>query len=203
MNASEYLEYAKLILSTPVMALLGFAIVILNFRTDIRQLMARISKVKIAGGEIEASQLEKQRDAKDDSKTLPEVIQQTHAGASHSVQQLETALPPDASRQLLVAEEMKSVLWEFRFMNLYFVRRTQVVLDWFKSNGNPISRSLYEDIWMVDIPSALERNAVFTALSNHQLIEDKNGIIHLTAKGDGYLQWRGPLPPLLSSPVKE
>lgn len=85
--------------------------------------------------------------------------------------------------------------WEYRFLNLYLVPGTQLVLDWLRSSKDPVSLPLYHHQFMVVTPSAKERTDRLVALEAHFLIHyDKENLISITDKGKEYLEWRGPYP---------
>jgi hypothetical protein len=192
------LEYLKVILTWPVLSTLVSLVFILRFREDLKALILRIAKIKLPGGaEIDTPQ--STRLAAEDNKPAPQ------AGAQ--VQQAVSDLPNNLTPQqrsdveaLLRSYIATSYLWEYRYLNYFLARSTQVLLDWLVGLQSPTTYALYDSFWLPLIPSANERHAMFTALEAHHLIyQDESGLITVNPKGREYQQWRGALPPLTSS----
>lgn len=88
-------------------------------------------------------------------------------------------------------------MWEYRYLNYYLARGTQLVLDWLIDLPQPTTFSHYDTHWLPIIPSANERQAIITALENHHLIiRDTTDMITVSPKGIEYQEWRGELLPL-------
>lgn len=105
--------------------------------------------------------------------------------------------------QLVKTERASRYLWEYRYLNYFFARHTQVVLDWFVGCESPPTFELFENFWFHMIPDKNERKIVLDALSAHYLIQaSEGGLIEVTPKGREYHQWRGSLPPLPESSEK-
>ena len=94
------------------------------------------------------------------------------------------------------AQKTTSRIWEYRYFDFYFVRDTQLVLDWLVHNRPSID--LFHAMWMPAIPKATDRESILLALQNHNLITVLLTMIEITEKGREYLQWRGPLSPFPS-----
>jgi hypothetical protein len=195
MNTVELvLEFVKVILSAPVIGGAVGLTALLMFRKDIQSLLLRAGRIRFPGGEFEASQLDKSRES-DGGKPepVPEEPGSIDAG------QLPQSLTPEQSeavRQLFLSERARAALWEYRFLNYFLVRGTQIVLDWFAALSSPLSYELFHTYWTPVIMSVREREAILQALAGHYLIADDNGLLSITPKGREYLQWRGPLPAL-------
>lgn len=88
-------------------------------------------------------------------------------------------------------------LWEYRYLNYFLVRKTQLVLDWLTNFNQPVTANLYDSVWIPSIHNANERQIILNVLQAHHLIQiDQLGLIGLTAKGREYIEWRGALPGL-------
>jgi hypothetical protein len=94
-------------------------------------------------------------------------------------------------------ERVYAYLWEYRYLNYFLLRHTQMVLDWFISNDADTSMSGYHEYWKKYIVSEKERNDVLSALTNHALLAQKEESVYPTLKGKEYHQWRGPMPPYI------
>jgi len=100
-------------------------------------------------------------------------------------------------RQIVKAERATRYLWEYRYLNYFLARHTQLVLDWLVSLESPPTYQLFENFWFQLIPEEKERKTVLDVLSAHYLIQiSEAGLINATPKGIEYRQWRGPLPQL-------
>ena len=98
-------------------------------------------------------------------------------------------------RQLVKSERAMRYLWEYRYLNYFFARKTQLILDWFVGLESPSSYDLFDNFWFQLIPDKKERQTIIDVLSAHFLIQLIEGnIIEVTPKGREYHEWRGPLP---------
>ena len=174
------------------MTVLVVLVLVWVFRSDLKAIMSRIATIKFPGVEISTtSQID--RSAKIGSDELP----------PGSTPGQKTALPEGLTipqeqqelvRNFIQAQETTSRLWEYRYLNFYFVPNTQLVLDWLASLQNRPSIEMFHALWLPLIPSADDRKAILFALENHYLITVLEMMIEITDRGREYLQWRGPLP---------
>jgi len=163
----------------------------LLFKSDIKALILRIAKIRLpGGGEISTPQLEKQvkENILDKPIVLPKDTDDKNIPDTLNKSELETI------KTLLNAEKSRAYLWEYQYLNYYFVNGTQRVLDWLVSLENKTSLSLFDTSWLPIIPSPSERGAIISALENHYLIIIENDIITVSPKGYEYQYWRGKLP---------
>ena len=79
-------------------------------------------------------------------------------------------------------------LWEYRYLNYFFVRGTQEVLDWLIGLVQSTTYAHFDSIWLPIIPSANERQSIINALQAHHLIQcdDETGLIQVNPKGHEY-----------------
>ena len=188
--AELVLEYLKVILSGPVLGTAVAVAFLTLFRSEISRLIDRIKTIKGPGGvHLELQQkkdLEKIPGQKDPIETaeveLPKSIEITPEQANKVV-------------QLLKSEKANAYLWEYRYLNYYLVRSTQLVLDWVGTQQT-VSLRFLDSYLQPSIPDVNERNAILEALKNHHLITVVGDVVQITPKGREYLQWRGPLPPI-------
>ena len=191
MNEAHFelaLGYLRVLLSAPPMTVVVVLLLVCVFRNDLQAIMSRIATIKFPGGELSTTS---QTDRLE--KTGPDVLppQETDLpeGLTLSPEQQELV------RDFIQAQQTTSRLWEYRYLNLYFVRNTQQVLDWLASLPNRPSVEMFHAVWPPVIPSANDRQSILTALQNHHLITERETMIEITDKGREYLQWRGPLHP--------
>jgi len=182
------LEYFKVLLSTQMVTGVILLVFMLLFKSDIKALILRIAKIRLpGGGEISTPQLEKQvkENILDKPIVLPKDTDDKNIPDTLNKSELETI------KTLLNAEKSRAYLWEYQYLNYYFVNGTQRVLDWLVSLENKTSLSLFDTSWLPIIPSPSERGAIISALENHYLIIIENDIITVSPKGYEYQYWRG------------
>ena len=189
------LEYLKVLLTAPVLFSVIALVVIVVFGEDIKALILRVAKIKLPGGAELSTPQSKQLDAVEE-RPAPEPQE------NEEIQIL--GLPESLTEQQRVRVEQivrshiaTAYLWEYRYLNYFLVRGTQVVLDWLINLPQATTYAHFDSTWLPLIPSAEERQAIITALRNHHLtLQDAAGMISVTPKGREYQQWRGPIPPL-------
>jgi hypothetical protein len=190
-TARLVLDYLKLFFSAPVIVGLLIFFFFRKFLPELRALINRIARITFpGGGEITTSQVERTQEASPAKNepppkpvgepALPEAVNLDLA----QQQQL---------REVFEAERARAALWEYRYLNFFLARISQVFLDWLATLASPPTIGLADAFWQTSVPVD-EREAVLEALRSHHLVEIKNGQIVLTPKGREYLQWRGPLP---------
>jgi hypothetical protein len=100
---------------------------------------------------------------------------------------------------LVTSEHIRATVWEYRYLNLFLVHKTQMTLDWLISLGTRTSIRLLNDQMMPVVSDPQERWTIVSALRSHNLIDlSDDGLVEATPKGREYAQWRGPLPDLLA-----
>ncbi len=189
---SLILEYLKVLLSAPVVAGAIAIVCLCLFRGEVRGLIARVGRIRFPGGELFASQQERTQ-ADIAPKEQPPAVPQ---GQQPQLPATITLAPQQAQQigHLLQSERANAFLWEYRYLNLFLARSTQLVLDWLGTLQQPISVNLLDSHLQAYIVDAQERVAILRALQNHHLILIQNNLVQITPKGREYLQWRGPLP---------
>ena len=189
---SVVLEYLKVLLTGPVLFSLTALVFIIIFKEDIKSLILRIAKIKFPGGELHSVPQSKKMAVEEKSAPEPAVDNE---------QQI-IGLPVDlTSKQRSEVEEIirshiaTAYVWEYRYLNFFLARSSQLVLDWMVTLSQPITYSFYESIWIPNIPSSVERSAVIDALQAHHLIQfNESRLFEITPKGREYHGWRGPIP---------
>ena len=183
------LDYLTVLLSIPV----AVVVIILIFHTNIRQLMARVAHIRLPGGsEFSVSQLRISEEEPTIADTPPDLSNaedlELPGGLSLPREQ------EDQLAQLIRSERSHAALWEYRYLNLFLARTTQVVLDQLAESGQTTSLKGL-DAWLQPfVPEANERDAILAALHTHRLIEVNEDAVRVTPKGQEYVKRRGPLP---------
>lgn len=186
------LEYLKVALSAPVMSAavaLGLAGM---FRSSVIALFERIASLKVAGiGELQTSQAGRPEAVSESGKQNPEPL---------PAQKSDTAALPESTSGDVAshvrAERERAYLWEYRYLNLFLVRGSQLVLEWFANRAAPTTFPVYDTWWSSLVIEPRERMARVDALRSHYLLVEQNGLLSVSEKGCEYLTWRGPLPNL-------
>jgi len=104
--------------------------------------------------------------------------------------------PAKASAQFVELRQ-QATFWEYRYLNLFLVHRTQIVLDWLidrQAKGQPTTVGYYDAELTARVVSPGERAAILQALEAHGLIATNNTLLVVTEKALDYARWRGPLP---------
>ncbi len=189
------LEYLKVLLTAPVLFSLVALVVIIVFREDIKALILRVAKIKLPGG-AEFSTSQSKQLVIEEEKPAPE----PRANEGMPILGLPETLTTEQRgriEQIIRSHIATAYIWEYRYLNYFLVRGTQVVLDWLTNLPQPTIYTHFDSTWLPLIPSAEERQAIIEALRNHHLIQqDEAGMMSVTPKGREYQQWRGPIPPL-------
>jgi hypothetical protein len=190
--AKLVLEFARVLLAWPVITLIFGVVFLRLFKPQIGSALARILSVRLPGG---GELLMSEQQASVNVLTASTDASAGAAPGQPTIPPAPTApqLPAggDNVEQRVQTERQRAQLWEYRFLNLYLVPRTQVVLDWLASQP-PMGLHTYEAWLMGSVPSPTERLAVLDALLNHHLVEMRDNLITVTHKGREYMQWRGP-----------
>lgn len=195
-TATLILEYLKVFLSTPVVTG-GVVIAFMSlFHKQVGGLIDRIWKIKFPGGELSASQQNKARNEIESPDAAAKRLPAKQVELPNTIQ-----VTPDQSQQivqLIQSERANAALWEYRYLNYYLVRSTQLVLEWLAALPQPVSLRLLDSFLQPLIPDANERSAIVSALQTHHLVTVTADVLQVTQKGREYLQWRGPLPPAVA-----
>ena len=108
------------------------------FREPVRALINRIALLKVAGlGELQTSQAARAELPPPDGRAAPLPLPaESTTGTSTSSDPSTTAL--------IKAERERAYLWEYRYLNLFLVRGTQMVLEWFAARESPTTFQVYD-----------------------------------------------------------
>lgn len=190
-----------MLLSTPVVAGVVSLVLAFMFRTEIRSLSARIAHIRLpGGGELTTTQQERnQVDIAPSTKApqLPagDVRVELPAASANGIDPKDERI-----QQLIRSERATAILWEYRFLNFYLARITQLVLGNLAERP-PISVRQLDAELMAAARDPVERKAILDALTTHHLVTTAGDLIEITPKGREYLQWRGPLPAAKEPPA--
>lgn len=190
------LEYVRVLLSAPPVIAVVVGSAIIGYRAQIGRLMDRIKRAKGWGVEIDATQQER-ADATITAKDEPPPVPTSDVSLPQGI-----PLTPEQTEQivhLIQSERANAALWEYRYLNLFLVRSTQIILDWFYELQRPVGIREFDTIWNPLIPDVNQRNTILVVLENQHLIQRTGDLIQITPKGREYRHWRGALPPLLTA----
>lgn len=177
--AELILEYLRVFVSWPV-AVVAIAAL---FRAAIERLIDRIRSVRGVGVDIQAPQLP-ERPAQDVNPPPPALP----AGLALTPQQHQQLI------QVFQAERAAARIWEYRYLNYFLARSSQVVLNWLSSlPQGTTSVDAFEATWLPLVPDANQRRVILQVLQGHHLVQIDGPAISITEKGLEYIQWRGPL----------
>ena len=196
--ATLVLEYLKVLLTAPPLLSVVAVIFIFKFAEDIKALFLRVAKIRFPGG-AEFDTPQSSRTAKEEPGPPPETGEIPVLG-------IPPDLTPDQKQavvQVVRAHIATAYLWEYRYLNYFLARGTQVALDWLVGAPLLITFAHYDSFFLPIVPSARERQAIVSALEAHHLItyDSAANIIAVTPKGREYHQWRGALPALTNTSI--
>lgn len=176
------IEYLKVVLTGPTISGLVIAGILWLFHNELRDFIKRLGHIKFPGGELDAP-----------FQSQASIAEE----ASESVALINGASPTNINdtdlTEVLKSAQEAALLWEFRFLNYFLVRRTQDIFSWFVTHGDPISQSLFDATWNLLIGTQVERDAIINSLSTHRLItiDETHHFINVTDKGRNYAYWPG------------
>ena len=182
------LEILKLVLSPQVIAGSCVFVFIFWFHSELSALLTRMARFRFGGAEFDTPQAQRFEHPDETPSTNRTLSLASTTGGSEE--------PTDAAslRKLCDAERARAATWEYRYLNHFLARATQVGLDWLSGLPVSTSKSMYDAYWLTLIISAQEREAIITALQAHHLIQIQGELIEVTSKGREYIKWRGALP---------
>jgi hypothetical protein len=138
------LELVRILVSWPVAAVL----IAFLFQSQIRGLIARVSSVRMPGMQIQAPQMPERSTPAAPPNPPPPPLP---AGLVLTPAQQQQYV------QLLQAERAAARLWEYRYLNRFLARSTQVVLDWLIGLQQATTINAFEAYWMPVITDADQR----------------------------------------------
>jgi len=180
------LDFLRVLLSAQMITALVIIIFLKFYNDEVKALFKRLTKLP-GGVELSAPQQESLSTEKTiDDKTSPEPQSSIESVPiqSQDDKQIETLTA------LYTTERSRAYFWEYSYLNLYLVARTQQVLDWIAALTTPLSIDLFDSMWMPFIPEISERKAIISALERHYLIAIETRLISITPKGHEYIEWR-------------
>jgi len=200
------IEYLQLLLAPHIVwagVLIFFAF---KFRSGFSSLLAaitdRIRSVKGYRKTKEGHELTFSESQQVDAKSLPNTSatppEVTHEKNDDFTWPEDTTEDIAEIKTLVKAERSSRYLWEYNYLNFFFQRHTQYVLDWFVERDCEIPLDEYHGYWKKFIKSERERKAVLDVLLAHFMLEIKENRINVTPKGREYHEWRGPMPPFIA-----
>ena len=142
--ANLILEYIKVFLSLPVVAAVAIFAFVRIFKEEIRAVLKGKPKIKLGG--FEFSQVEKT------NEELPARGEQPSATPPEAPSLPENlTLGPEQVKAVVDAfdaERARATLWEYRYLNYFFARSTQHVLDWLASLSKRTTLSMLDSFWL-------------------------------------------------------
>jgi len=106
---------------------------------------------------------------------------------------------PDVATPDVADLHQRARFWEYRFLSVFLVHRSQAVLTWLagrQHSGQSTTAAYYDAELAAQVVAPGERMAVLRALEAHALIITDRGSVIVTDKGFDYLHWLGPLSPV-------
>lgn len=184
------LEYLRVLLSAQMVVGCVILAFLYIFKTEIGSLLSRIAKIKWGPAELSA----------------PQQPADTSSGATIGSQESPQTLPLPKDASLSPDEKMRLVqafnaesglarLWEYRYLNYFFVANTKAVLGWLASQPSPTTITVYDAVWQPTITNADQRRTILNVLESHNMVVYDGNLIEVTPKGHEYLGWLRSLNP--------
>jgi hypothetical protein len=178
------LEYLKVILTWPAVTAVVVLWCVKRFGSQIGDLLTRLATIRLPGGtELSIPQLPSAPEKKG-AEVLPEVPKEDEPAAP------DVGAPAEVVQQKLNAERARAYLWEYRYLNLFLVAKTQRVLEWFGTLTVATTPATYDTFWTTAIPEPAQRQTVLAVLESHYLVVSNDGLLTISEKGREYLEWR-------------
>ena len=121
--ANLVLEYLRVLLTAPLLFSVVAIVFFYRFTEDIKALLLRVAKIRLPGG-AEVDTPQSRRIEREPRPVNTEEV---------PVQGIPAGLTPDqeqAITQLLRAQIATTYIWEYRYLNYFLARGTQLTLDW-------------------------------------------------------------------------
>lgn len=201
------LEVLKIIVSWPfVVALLAFAFG-MAYRTELGLFIKNIGKIRLPGGaEILTQDLPDEQAAKkfpdpEHPPLTPELADALRQGFEELAQRAANA---DQQREAVIDEAVKVITqkdqaiyyWFFRYLNVFLVERTKLVLAWLEEQELHPTPRAYHLAWTPVIEDEEQRETILTVLLNFGLVAEEGGMLRLQPNGQQFLRFlRGQWPP--------
>lgn len=197
-------EYIETFLSWPVISLIISLYVITKFSESIKIFLENVKTFKAGSLEMttqsrspqqEVTSVEVKDELKEKGITLSNDQIQTIENEFDKVVKEKQNIEQEVGTQKETINYLavKAELYEFAYLNLYFVPNTKNVLLWFNSQ-NSCTHQYF--IYNYQLPSVIinpdaEKEAIFNALITNQLLDHDLSLIKINDKGKRFLKFIG------------
>jgi hypothetical protein len=164
-------EYLKVFLSWPPILLLIVICLVRNFRAEIGRLIDRVRRLSGGGAAVD---LEVQRSDVAAAVTKTTLAEGQEGGPS-----------PVQATPALGADHAET--WEFRYLNYFFVWKTQLVLNAIAAGQIKSVSDFQQKLAEAGIAEP-ERSTIMNVLILHGLLEGDGAELKLTDKGQRYVE---------------
>ncbi|MGA2666487.1 MAG: hypothetical protein ABSE91_00145 [Patescibacteria group bacterium] len=190
-------EYLKAVLSWPVAIFVLGLIFILKFSDSIREFLKNIYSLRV--GPVEATQRPPENiDRKIENSLEQKGITLTEEQINLLDQEFLKISGESEEKEKKIQEKenfinylvQRSELYEFLYLNLFFVPNTKIVLKWAHDLGS-FTKDLFNIIYEPRIPDKLERESIFNVLLQNIMIQKIDDSYIVTEKGIRFLKFIG------------
>lgn len=177
-STNEFLAVPSLITSWPVVVLILCLVLMFKFRSALDYLI-RYGRWKLPGGvEVQSMSPEEASGA---FKLSP--AQQAQLARFIQALQQQQQIAVTQSQQML----RNAILWEFAFLDRFFVSATKQVLTSIAQASGGVQRAFLDSVWQQLIPDPTQRRVILDVLLYHNVVVEQNGQLTVTQKGLAFL----------------
>ena len=186
----------SVILSWPVAIITIVLVFVYKFRDSINYFLKNIGSMKLPGGvEIQSqtpSSSESEGSETDDTLKLTSQEQQYLNKYLKELESAKTASEEerDVYKELYDQELYNAIVWKFKYLNMFFVPNTKLILLWFAQNPFK-NRNSYHTAWQTNIQSKEQREIILNVLKQNGMIKVSEGTINVTSEGYAFLEYIG------------
>ena len=184
--SARLLEYLKAVTTFPVVTLVLVVLGYWKFQYEIRAILKHLHLRSPSGWEVMTHQEERTKDTSETEKVVNAFVAEL-SDKDRKMYELD-----QQARGTIQNLLMQNTNWEFRYLSLYLVRKTQLVLfEWFFQSGHAIRKEIFNDLWRgrPEYGDERERDAVILALVNSGLLREDADNFEITPKGRYFLQF--------------
>lgn len=174
-------DYLEVLLSAPVVSLICFLIAVLLFKKEISSLLNRLKSLKIFGNE---ANLDTQTSTEARNETTPaDEVDKLKRQIDKVKKEKKSQKNEISERDGLINDLLRQVeTMENRYLNLYFVRKTKVLLSEIVQQGQMDMKTALNRLSELGAPQS-EASIIINLLLKYELIKQNVNIFHPTDKG--------------------
>jgi uncharacterized integral membrane protein len=183
-KGNRTLDLAGILLGWPVVIGLLIAFLVTRFHAEIAEFI-REHEVRVQtrrGTTIETNRQQPSPEVSEEEIPAPSEDVEKTVQKTYSDQEI------NAVWELVAQQNDRAERWFFRYLDIFFVPLTKLVLWWFSQSTGPVTRKDYEAFWSKFISDPAQRDTIVDVLLANGLIQETFGVISVTDTGRRYLE---------------